>query len=417
VGYNMIDMRKNAARFALAALALCLSVGTLAKGQAPLKDDPNQPPLSDASGEGALTAFERFSQYPPDSRPLNTWNWDLIHPWSTDTSPAPMIPTRVVSQARALRASGVPEDEAWRSAMPASLPQYQFELNKTILAGTDDELRARLRVTAGPGSDTPVHFQVAKAELIGDQDFGSPHLGSVPFSCDPAESACTFRWHAPSADRQNWGILELQVTVTVDGMQDDFIVSQSFYSSPMVAGKFTGAFRERLVNGSLVIDAGVSVQKRMACFLSANLFSADKELPTHHVERRLIVDPSMKTVSFTFFGKIFRDFGHEGTFRLQDLKGQCENLAYPPEWFIDSQTYQAELLEFANNPPPTREPGRIYFAYTQLTYVTNRYRNSTFSDREWTSPERQSKVELLKKAAADLNSPALEERKRRQQPQ
>ena len=106
----------------------------------------------------------------------------------------------------------------------------------------------------------------------------------------------------------------------------------------------------------------------------------------------------MKTVSFTFFGKIFRDYGHQGTFRLQDLKGQCENLAYPPEWFMDSQTYAAELLEFSNNPPATREPGRIYFAYDQLTYTTRRYPNSAFSDREWTSQERQTKLDLLRKA-------------------
>jgi hypothetical protein len=417
----MMNIRKNIVRFALAALALCLSVGTPAKDQVLPQDNSSQPPFSDASGQGALTAYQRFTQYPPDSRPLNTSNWDLIHPWSTDTSPAPMIPSRVMSQAEALRASGVPEDEALRTEMPAALPQSHFELNKTILAGTADELRARLRVTAGPDSDTSVPFHVTKAELIADQDFGSPHLGSVPFSCDPVESACTFRWRAPSADRQNWGILELQVTVTVAGMQDDFIVRQSFYSSPMVAGRFTGAFREKLVNGSLVIDAGVSVQKRMACFLSANLFSADKGIPTHHVERRLIVDPTMKTVSFTFFGKIFRDFGHEGTFRLQDLKGQCENLAYPPEWFMDSQTYAAELLEFAHNPPPTKEPGRIYFAYDELTYTTHRYPASTFSDREWTSQDRQAKMELLKKAAADLSSPLLEERKQQarlqQQPQ
>jgi len=120
----MVDIQKNVVRFAaLAALALCLSVGTPAKGQAPLQDDPNQPSLNDASGEGALAAFERFTQYPPDSRPLNIWNWDLLHPWSTDTSPAPMIPSRAASQAEALRASGVPEDEAWRTVMPASLPQ------------------------------------------------------------------------------------------------------------------------------------------------------------------------------------------------------------------------------------------------------------------------------------------------------
>ena len=25
----------------------------------------------------------------------------------------------------------------------------------------------------------------------------------------------------------------------------------------------------------------------------------------------------------------------KGEFRLQDLKAQCENLHYPPEWFMD----------------------------------------------------------------------------------
>src|SRR5689334_11713438 len=165
----MTNMR-NDVRFALAALALCLSAGAPAKDQATQTDDPSQAALDDASGLGTLSAYERFTQYPPDSRPLNTWNWDLIHPWSTDTSPAPMISSRVMSQAEALRASGVPEDEAMRAAMPATLPQSKFELNKTILAGTDDELRATLTVTAGPDSTAPVRFKVAKVELIGDQD-------------------------------------------------------------------------------------------------------------------------------------------------------------------------------------------------------------------------------------------------------
>lgn len=415
----MTSMEKNIVRFALAGAALCLSLSIAAVGQLPLKDDPSQIPLNDASGKGTLTAYERFTQYPPDSRPLQTWNWDLLHPWSMETSPLPMIPPRALRQAEALRASGISEEEAWRAAMPSSLPRYQFELNKAILAGAtnQDELQARLRVTAGQGSEAPLRFRVAKAELIGDSAFGSPHLGSVPFSCETAESTCTFRWTAPSTDRQNWGLLDLQVTLIVEGIDEDFVVSQSFYSSPMVAGKFTGTFQERIENGSLVIDAGISVQKRMACFLSANLFSVDRELPTHHVERRLIVDPSMKTVSFTFFGKIFRDFGHEGVFRLQDLKGQCKNLPYPPEWFIDSQAHEAELQQFAANPPATREPGRIYFEYNQLAFATHRYPNSVFSDREWTSPERQRKLDLLRKAAEDLNSPDLEQRKRQAQQQ
>jgi hypothetical protein len=411
----MKDMRYNRQGYALVLLALFLSFSVASRGQ--IRGDASQAPLNDASGKGTLTAYERFATYPPDSRPLNTWNWDLLHPWSVDTSPLPMISSRVVRQAQSMQASGMGEEEAWSRVMPTSFPNYQFEVNKTVVAGTQDEFRARLRVTADRGTGAPLHFQVTKAELIGDRQFGSPHLGSVPVSCEATEPVCTFTWKASAPSREFWGVLELQATVTVEGIDDEFVVRQSFYSSPMVAGRFTGSFRERIDNGSLVIEAGVKVQKRMACFLSANLFSVDKEAPTHHVERRMIVDPSMKTVSFTFFGKIFRDFGHEGGFRLQDLKGQCKNLAYPPEWFVDSLAHQAELEDFARNAPATSEPSRIYFQYNNFTYMTRRYSNSIFSDKEWTSPEKDRKLGALRRAAEELNRPEMEQRKRQSQQQ
>jgi hypothetical protein len=251
-------------------------------------------------------------------------------------------------------------------------------------------------------------IQVVKAEVIGDAYLGSPNLGTVPFSCETTSPVCTFRWKAPAAQRQYWGALELQVTLTQQGSADEFTVRQGFYSSPVVAGKFTGNFQERLQNGSLLIDVGVSVQKRMLCSVSANLYSADKETPTHHATRRLIVDPSMKTITFTFFGKIFRDYGHEGTFRLQDLKAQCDNLAFPPEWLMDNQGHQAELQEFQAHPPATREPIYVYFEYNDLTYTTRAYANSVFSNAEWQSPERTQHIEYLKKAAVTLADPGLE---------
>jgi hypothetical protein len=183
----------------------------------------------------------------------------------------------------------------------------------------------------------------------------------------------------------------------------------------MVAGKFTGLFRERLDNGSLVIEAGIEVQKRLACFVSANLYSVDRELPTHHAERRMILDPSMKTVAFTFFGKIFRDYGHEGVFRLQDLQTQCENLSYPPEWFLDSEAHQAQLQELQTKPAAAREPTRIYFEYNAYTYTTRRYVNSVFADREWASPESSRKLDMYRRAAAELDNPSMDARKQQLQ--
>ena len=395
---------KNTLRFVLAGFALACVITSPAWGQA--QRTPEQAPLDDPSAKGGIAVFQSYAQYPPESRPLDTSNWDLLHPWLTENAPVSLVPMQTIRQFEALRSSGLEDEEiAQRVTIPSNLPSYQFDINKTILAGTQDQINAQLKVTSADGS-TPLTAHVIKAELIGDDYFDSPALGSVPFSCDG--SSCSFQWKAPSTDKKYWGSLELQVTLTVEGTDDEYVARQSFYSSPMVAGTFTGNFSEHLVNGSLVIDAGVNVQNRMVCFVSGNLYSADKEIPVQFVQRRLIVDPSMKSIPLTFFGKIFRDYGYEGAFRLQDLKAQCENLAYPPEWFMDSLAHRAELQAFRETHQPALEPTRIYFEYNNYSYLTHRYAVNDFSDEVWQSPAKTWKLEALQKLAADLNDPALQ---------
>ena len=389
---------------AIAALALGFVIAGQAWAQA--QHTPQQAPLDDPSAKGGIAVFQSYAQYPPESRPLDTSNWDLLHPWLTENAPVSLVPMQTIRQFEALRSSGLEDEEiAQRVTIPSNLPSYQFDINKTILAGTQDQINAQLKVTSADGS-TPLAAHVIKAELIGDDYFDSPSLGSVPFSCNG--SSCSFQWKAPSTDKKYWGSLELQVTLTVEGTDDEYVARQSFYSSPMVAGSFNGNFTERLVNGSLVIDAGVNVQNRMVCFVSGNLYSADKEIPVQFVQRRLIVDPSMKSIPLTFFGKIFRDYGYEGAFRLQDLKAQCENLAYPPEWFMDSLAHRAELQAFRETHQPALEPTRIYFEYNNYSYLTHRYAVNDFSDEVWQSPAKTWKLEALQKLAADLNDPALQ---------
>ena len=388
----------------LLALGLCLA--RIAGGQ-PAVHSPD--PLEDASLAGTLAAYQAATQYGPESRALRVENWDLTHPFLTESPSLPLISSASLHELESQRDSGLSEQEILaKLKTPSSLSTYQFVMNKTILTGTRDELNAQLAVTSASSSNAVPRIHVIKTEVIGDSYFGSPNLGTVPFSCETTSPVCTFHWRAPAEQRQYWGALELRVTLTLEGSADEFVVRQSFYSSPMLAGKFTGDFHERLQNGSLQIDASVSVQKRMLCSVSANLYSVDTAVPTHHVTRRLIVDPSMKAITFTFFGKIFRDYGHEGTFRLQDLKAQCDNLAFPPEWAMDTRVHQAQLQEFQIHPPATREPIYIYFKYNDFTYTTRAYANSVFSDTEWQSPERTHRIEYLKKAAVKLADPGLE---------
>jgi hypothetical protein len=359
---------------------------------------------------------QQYMQYPPESRPLRTGSWDRRHPWTVDTPTLALIPLSWRRQLESLRTSGMPVKEIARTVvMPNSFPTYNFEVNKLILAGTQDEITARMTVSPAQGSGALAPIHVIKAELIGDADFGFPNLGNIPFSCETPNPVCTFRWKAPGAYKQYWGALKLKITLALEGQGNDYEALLHFYSSPIVAGRFTGRFQERLDNGSLLIDAGVRVQKRMACFVSANLYSSDQESPTHHVQRRLIVDPSMKAITLTFFGKIFRDYGHEGAFRLQDLKAQCENLPYPPEWFMDSTAHRADLEGLRNSPRPAAEPTRVYFEYNNFTYATKSYPSSAFSDKAWEPSEgAQKRLAFLQEAAQQ--QPAMQLMQLSQQP-
>lgn len=395
---------KTRLKLTLASLAgLALLCGTAMAANAQNVRRVKHASLGDTTPAGRMALLKEYLQYPPESRPIDGTYWDLLHPWSVSTTMHIMIPAQTITQIQALEKSGLSPEQAAQQAqamLPSSLPTYQFAMNKTILAGTQDQLQASLTINGASG------FQVTKAEIIGSHLSGSPDLGAVPFSCNDVSSVCTFQWQAPSADKKYWGSLYLQVTVAVDGFQQPFIIGESFYSSPMVAGAFTGQFQDKIVNGSLVIDAGVDVQKHMACFVSANLYSADSNTPLQHAERRMLVDPSMKTIPFTFFGKIFRDYGDQGTFRLQDLQARCENLPYPAEWFIDRDAHRAEWEAFQKNPPAFHQPTRIYFAYNTYTYTTHNYALNTFSDAEWQSPAKTAMLAAYTKATANLTGSA-----------
>jgi hypothetical protein len=400
---EMTRIQKNILDLAVAVAALLCGMMIPANGQAQAQRQVKQPSLGDGTIQGRLAALQEYYQYPPGSKAIDSSYWDYLHPWNVETQPRAVISQNTLSQIAALQNAGVGSNATAKQLQPqlqTSPFLYKFDMNKTILAGTGDQLQARLTITPARSSDPNPTIHISSAELIGSPEFGSPNLGTAPFSCETTGSSCTFTWQAPSAEKKYWGALTLRVTLMVDGIKDSFVVGQGFYSSPIVAGKFTGTFRERLENGSLVVDAGVEVQKHMACFVRANLFATGNGSPLQHVERRMLVDPSMKTISLTFFGKIFRDYGDQGAFRVQDLQAACENLPYPAEWFIDQAAHEADWRDFQKNPPATREPRRIYFEYDTHSYTTRSYALSAFSNDEWQSPEKTQVLEAHRRLAA-----------------
>src|SRR5579863_4561497 len=96
----MIHMQSNSLRRTLVLFALSSALTGLAHAQANV---PEQSPLDDPSGKGGVAAFEEFAKYPPESRPLHTSNWDLLHPWLTDNNPAALVPLETFRQLETLQ--------------------------------------------------------------------------------------------------------------------------------------------------------------------------------------------------------------------------------------------------------------------------------------------------------------------------
>jgi hypothetical protein len=286
------------------------------------------------------------------------------------------------------------DNQDWSSMAPVPMPSdpttapppplYLFTISRTIVVGTTDTLTAKLTIAQSPTSTDPTTLQVVSAQLIGSTAYDGMTVANVPYSC--AGAMCTFTWQNPSTAAQFWGPLTIKATVASNNYPGTWVVYKDFYSSPTMAGRFTGQFTDSIVNGSLVINAGVTVypnsypNQQIECTMSGNLYSVDWGWPLQHFEKTMLVDPSTTTIPFTFFGKIFTDYGDAGTFSLRDLKAQCLALAYPAAWDMDPDTHAADLDAWAaNNPTPPNEPPYIYFAKNNFSYNTASYANSVFS--------------------------------------
>ncbi len=195
--------------------------------------------------ERSAAAYEEFAKYPPESRPPTRRTGTPLHPWLTDNTPTALVPVEVFRQMETLQKAGLSEQEISQRVIYAAgvALQYQFDLNKTILAGTQDassrqklagscRLPARLSRFAfrSPASNSSV-TTISARHL-----WGAVLLYSASLPAPVAPSAGKLH----PRRRSTGASLELQVTLSVEGMAGELQALQAFYSSPMVAGRVYG---------------------------------------------------------------------------------------------------------------------------------------------------------------------------------
>jgi hypothetical protein len=191
-------------------------------------------------------------------------------------------------------------------------------------------------------------------------------------------------------------------------------VSQAIESTPMPFARFTNDFEERLSDGSLYIDVGISAQREVWCEISARLY--DREEPTHVASWTGPIKTGKTTVALEFFGKVFHDMGfHEGRLQMRELRGKCHNVAFPidlltriPEGedevanMVEARAAAARPTDGALGEPDLMEMESIPVAYTTRI----KYSSADFSKAVWDSPEKRDRRAMLEKVQASRTESA-----------
>ncbi len=127
--------------------------------------------------------------------------------------------------------------------------------------------------------------------------------------------------------------------------------------------------------------------------IEANLFAEDEPVGFARAEEKL--SSGLQTIELLYFGKVIRDAGLSGPYRLTGLRGslntdviQAENLAASP----------AEVERFLNQISDDR-PKRMVIPYFTEAYTTQAYSLADFSNREYDSDEKRERLRMLRALA------------------
>jgi hypothetical protein len=138
-----------------------------------------------------------------------------------------------------------------------------------------------------------------------------------------------------------------------------------------VPARFTGEFRDEIVNGSLVVYAGVEVRQGGHYLVDCNLYDAEDH-PVAWTRFKGHLDAGVHMVPLTFFGKVLVDSRATAPFRLGELRG----------------------ARFVEGRDPDLDQMRMFTG----EYHTASYPLGDFSDAPYDSPEKQRRIELLTEA-------------------
>jgi hypothetical protein len=147
-----------------------------------------------------------------------------------------------------------------------------------------------------------------------------------------------------------------------------------------VPARFTGAFSDRVENGSLVVEAGIQVERPGRYLIDCNLYDAD-DRPVAWTRYKGELEAGAATAPLEFFGKVVVDAGARPPFRIGELRGSLY--------------------------APGEDPDLVSMRPFEGGYVTANHAGGELLATAWDSPEKRAKIAALERAAATPGAPRI----------
>ncbi|HEX3482041.1 MAG TPA: hypothetical protein VHT91_43805 [Kofleriaceae bacterium] len=288
------------------------------------------------AADDPLTAYRKANVYPPTSRPLTADQVDLLRPGQ--------------------------RHETMRPDDHGAGITYLFTADRYFVIG-DETLTATLDVRRG-GAPIPVAITQAYAAVM-------PPGGSaprIPLAFAPSGSILAAQLAPARLDLARQAAIGIYIEFDPGSGRQAAHFDVQYTPARGIPARFTGAFRDAIETGSLVIHAGVAVDTPGRYVIDCNLFdAADQPVAWSRFKGELAA--GVHDADLMFFGKVILDGHARGPFHIGQLRGA----RFAPG--LDPDLEQM---------PPF--PG---------SYTTAPYPPDVFSDAEYDSPDKQRMLELL----------------------
>lgn len=320
-----------------------------------------------ASNNTAIEMYEEWAQYPPDSRPLNENQWDIIEPHIIPAAPRRLIAKKSGNEFHAS------DYECSLQAQRHTVTEGQIQLLTllcTTLPGEQRDIAPALVVPDIKSIKLILNTPKGAREIQQSLAFNDRGFDGDEIANDRMYTL------AFSPDEAEWGEFEVSVQfyIAEENVPEKYELRTTFISSPRAPAVFSGDISDRLENGSLVVDVELDVEKPGRYRIFGNLTSADRYIA--YSKQDVLLGTGKQKVSLLFFGKIFHDMAAEdGTFKVVDIRGHRLNLA--------------EKLSEQMEPEIEAIPPIVGAFETQI------YQLAQFSKVAWDSPEKRQRLQDL----------------------